>query len=374
MTLRHFTLHTLLLMITCASSHAQTPPQITQSPWGKLPDGRTVTLFTLKNSAGMEARIMDYGGTVVSLTAPDRNGQFADVVLGFDSLDPYLAKHPFFGTITGRYANRIGGAAFTLEGTRYEITANSGKNHIHGGKFGFDKKLWTATSATTQTTASLTLRYTSPDGEEGFPGTLQCSVTYSLNNDNSLQIDYRATTDAPTVINLTNHSYFNLAGEGSGSALNHTLQIPATHITATDDEMIATGQQIPITGTPMDFSSPHLIGERIEADFPPMIQGKGYDHNYILPGDGLKLAAIAHDPASGRSLTVRTTEPGVQLYTANHLKNIPGKSGHIYNARDAFCLETQHWPNSPNQPDFPTTALLPGDTFLSTTRFEFSAQ
>jgi len=340
--------------------------------WGKTTAGEDVLLFTLKNAQGMEARITNYGGIIVSLTAPDRTGKLADVVLGFDTLEPYLGKHPHFGCITGRYANRIGGAAFKIDGVEYQVTANSGKNHIHGGTIAFDKKVWKATASTEHN--AVEMHYSSADGEEGFPGKLECKVTYTLGDDGSLTLDYRATTDKSTVVNLTNHSYFNLAGEGSGDVLGHEMMIPADSITATDDALIPTGEIVSILGTPLDFTTPQPLGARIKADYKPLVQGKGYDHNYVLKGTGMKLAARAKDPQSGRVMEVRTTDPGVQLYTGNHLKGVKGKGGHVYEARYGFCLETQKYPDSPNKPQFPSSVLRPGETYAHTTIFTFSAE
>jgi aldose 1-epimerase len=343
-------------------------------PWGTTPDGQTIDLYTLTDSAGMVVKITNYGGIIVSLTAPDRKGQFADVVLGFDSLEPYLKKHPFFGTITGRYANRIGGASFSLNGVTHQVTANIGKNHLHGGAQGFDKKVWAATSRRVTGGMALELSYTSPAGEEGYPGTLTTSVTYALVNGNTLAIDYHATTDAPTVVNLTNHSYFNLAGEGHPSILDHELTLSAEHYTPTNEQLIPTGEVASVLNTPLDFTTPKRIGKHINADFLPLKLGQGYDHNFILNGRGFKLAARVHEPKSGRVLEVRTTEPAVQLYTANHLKDIPGKNGHTYPARSAFCLETQHYPDSPNHPNFPSTVLRPKKAYHSATTFKFTAE
>ncbi|WP_184342278.1 aldose epimerase family protein [Prosthecobacter vanneervenii] len=356
----------LLMSISGLSSAAS----VESRTWGKTPAGEEVQLFTLKNTGGLEAQICTWGGYIVTLKAPDKKGALADVTLGFDSLDGYLGKNPFFGCITGRYANRIGGAKFTLDGVEYSVTANSGKHQLHGGKAGFDKKLWAAKAVKD----GVELSYTSPDGEEGYPGTLKCTVTYTLTPDNGLKIDYAATADKATVLNLTNHAYFNLSGEGSGDILGHQLTIPTEQITATDDDLIPTGEIASIKGTPLDFTTPHAIGERIGADFKPLVQGIGYDHNYVLQGSGLKLAAIVKDTASGRVMTVRTTEPGVQLYTGNHLNGVPGKGGHIYAKRHGFCLETQHYPDSPNHPSFPGTTLRPGETFQSTTIYQFSAE
>lgn len=360
----------LLSLMSITGSPSSASASVESAVWGKTAASEEVRLFTLRNESGMEAKITNWGGYIVSLKVPDKKGQLADVVLGFDTLDGYLAKNPFFGCITGRYANRIGGAKFKIDGTEHQVTANSGKNHIHGGKTGFDKKVWAAKEVTN----GVELSYTSADGDEGFPGTLKCTVTYTLTKDNGLQIDYQATTSKPTVINLTNHAYFNLSGEGSGDILGHELTIPTDKITATDDDLITTGEIISIKGTPLDFTTPHTIGERISDDFRPLIQGIGYDHNYVLNGSGLKLAAVAKDPQSGRIMTVRTTEPGVQLYTGNHLKEVNGKAGHVYKARHGFCLETQHYPDSPNKPDFPSVILRPGETFESTTIYQFSAE
>jgi aldose 1-epimerase len=364
----------LLLGIAAMNTSRASEFSVETLPWGRTEQGENLLIHHLRNPAGMEARILNWGGIVVSLTAPDREGRMADVVLGFDSAERYLQKHPFFGCITGRYANRIGGAAFTLDGQRYEVTANSGSNHIHGGKKGFDKVVWAARSRADAEGAVLELSHTSPDGDEGYPGNLHVVVTYTLGADNSLRVDYKAVTDKPTVLNLTNHSYFNLAGAGSGTVLDHELVIPAAAITATNDEMIATGEILSILGTPMNFTTPHRVGARIGEEFKPMVQGKGYDHCYVLEGEGLKTAARLRDPASGRVMEVLTTEPGVQLYTANHLKDVPGKNGAVYQSRDALCLETQHFPNSPNQPSFPSTVLRPGEVFESSTVFRFSVE
>lgn len=358
-----------------SSSDPLSAASVKTTLWGKTAAGADVHLYTLRTASGLEARITDWGGIIVAISAPDRKGQFADVVLGFDSLAPYLEKHPFFGCITGRCANRIGEATFTLDAVQYHVTANSGKNHIHGGKEGFDKKLWKAAPFEKKEVAGVELSYTSADGEEGYPGTLANKVTYTLSDDGTLTVDYVATTDKPTIVNLTNHCYFNLAGEGSGNVLGHELTIPAAQYTATDAELISTGELADLAGTPLDFSTPHLIGERIHADFKPLIQGIGYDHNYVLTGGaGMKLAARVKDPASGRVMEVRTTQPAVQLYTGNHLKDVKGKGGHVYQMRDGFCLETQHYPDSPNHPQFPSITLRPGETYHQTTSFKFSAE
>ncbi|TDU62554.1 aldose 1-epimerase [Prosthecobacter fusiformis] len=345
---------------------------VTTQSWGKTAAGEDVELFTLTNEGGMEVRVMTYGGILVSVKVPDKAGAMADVVLGFDTLEPYLGKHPHFGCITGRYANRIGGAEFEIDGVTYEVTANSGKNHIHGGRDAFDKKVWRGVVLEGGDAVALT--YTSADGEEGFPGKLDCTVTYRLTKENELAIEYQAVTDKPTVVNLTNHSYFNLAGEGSGDVLGHELMIPAETYTATDDALIPTGEIESVLETPLDFTVPQLIGSRIGVNFKPLVQGKGYDHNYVLEGAGLKLAARVREPASGRVMEVRTTDPAVQLYTGNHLKAVMGKGGHVYESRHGFCLETQKYPDSPNKPQFPSAVVRPGEPYVHTTIFKFSAE
>jgi len=365
----------LCLFILAAVSMAAEKASVESIAWGKTAAGEKVTLFTLRNAAGMEAKITNYGGIIVALSVPDKKGQFADVVLGFDTLEPYLGKHPHFGALTGRYANRIGGAKFKLNGQEVQVTANSGKNHIHGGVENFAKKVWKASDFRKGDSVGVEMRYTSPDGEEGFPGTLECLVTYTLKADNTLEIKYRATTDKATVVNLTNHSYFNLAGEGSGDVLGHEMMIASAEYTPTDDTLIPTGEIATVVGTPLEFNVPLKIGSRIDYDFKALVQGKGYDHNYVLrAGSGLRLAAKVRDPKSGRVMTVTTTEPGVQFYTGNHLKGVAGKSGHVYEKRHGFCLETQHYPDSPNQPAFPSVVLHPGDVYQSTTSFQFSTE
>ncbi len=370
--MRHLALPTLFLLLMSISGSSPAA-SVESSVWGKTPAGEEVKLFTLRMPNGMEAKITNWGGYIVSLKVADRDGKFADVVLGFDSLDGYLGKNPFFGCIAGRYANRIGNAKFKLDGVEYKVTPNSGKHQLHGGKEGFDKKLWAAKEIRN----GVELSYTSADGEEGYPGKLECTVSYRLKDGNALEINYRATTDKPTVLNLTNHAYFNLAGEGSRDILGHILTIPHEQITATDDDLIPTGDLMNIKGTPLDFTTPHTIGERIDDHFIPLLQGIGYDHNYVLSGSSsssLKLAAVVKEPVSGREMMVVTSEPGVQLYTGNHLNGVPGKGGHIYAKRHGFCLETQHYPDSPNHPSFPSVILRPGETFLSTTIYQFSAE
>lgn len=364
----------VLGMLPSCASTGKGEMSINSETWGTTKNGQKVTLYTLRNSHGMEARIMNYGGTIVSLTAPDKSGQFADVVLGFDNFADYEAKNPFFGCIAGRYANRIAKGKFTLDGKEYTLAVNNGPNHLHGGKVGFDKKVWRANEVRRSNAVGVEMFYTSPDGEEGYPGKLDCHVTYLLTNDNAMEIEYSATTDKTTIVNLTNHSYFNLAGEGSGSILDHTLKINADKFTPTDDTLIPTGELQAVAGTPLDFTQPHVIGERIGADFVPLKQGQGYDHNFVISDrSGMRTAARAKDPKSGRVLVVSTTEPGVQLYTGNHL-NVTGKGGHHYSRRDGFCLETEHFPDSPNHPSFPSVVLQPGDTYHNTCVYKFSAE
>lgn len=364
----------LVLMSTPDPATAEAP-SVEMAEWGRTAAGEAVQLYTLRNNRGMEVRITNYGGIIVALMVPDKHGKLADVVLGFDSLEPYLGKHPNFGCITGRYANRIGGAAFLLDGTEYKVTANSGANHIHGGKVAFDKKVWKTRTVQDAAKAGVVMSYTSADGEEGFPGKLECKVSYTIpDGTNTLAIEYTATTDKPTVVNLTNHSYFNLAGEGSGDVLGHELMIAANQFTPTDDALIPTGELASVLSTPLDFTTPHLIGERINADFKPLVQGRGYDHNYALNGTALKVAARVKDPKSGRVMEVSTSDPGVQLYTGNHLKGVRGKHGHVYESRHGVCLETQKFPDSPNKPHFPSATLRPGETYRHTTLFSFTAE
>lgn len=349
---------------------------VSSAPWGTTKDGKAVELWTLKNSKGMTATITTFGGIVVSLTAPDRDGKFADVVLGKSSLAEYEAGHPFFGAITGRYANRIGGAKFTLDGLEHHITpTGDGKHTLHGGKKGFDKQVWAAHKIEQADAVGVALHYVSADGEEGYPGTLDCTVSYTLNDNNEFVIDYAATTDKPTVVNLTNHSYFNLAGEGSGTALQHELTLFADKFTATDGDLIPTGELVAVKDTPLDFMQPHFIGERIETEnFKPLQQGFGYDHNFVVNGSGLRPCAKVRELGSGRVMEVLTTEVGVQLYTANHLKDVTGKNGHVYQERDAFCLETQRFPDSPNKPNFPSAVLRPGEKLHTQTILRFTAE
>jgi len=348
---------------------------ITEEAYGTMPDGTPVKIFTLRNAAGMQVRAISYGAILVSITAPGRGARGADVVLGHDSLDGYLNRSRFFGALVGRYGNRIGGGQFTLDGRTYTLARNNGPNHLHGGVRGFDKVVWEG-SVNKQVGAptAVTFTRTSPDGEEGYPGTLTVRVTYTLTQQNELRIDYHATTDKPTVVNLTNHSYFNLAGEGSGDILDHRVTIDADSYTPVDAGQIPTGEIAPVIGTPFDFTKEIAIGARIDADHAQLRIGTGYDHNFVLrrTGPGLVHAVRVLDPSSGRTMDVSTTEPGVQFYTGNKLDgSYNGKGGHGYGKRSAFCLETQHFPDSPNKPAFPSTVLRPGQEYRSTTVYAF---
>lgn len=358
-------------------SNSPSMSAIQQAPFGSV-NGQAVQLYTLQNKHGMVAKITNYGGIVVSLTAPDRSGQFADVVLGFDSLQEYVERNPFFGCITGRYANRIAGGRFSLDGQTYSLATNGGANHIHGGKQGFDKRIWTASPRG----KALRLTYLSPDGEEHYPGSLTTEVTYTLTNDNALRIDYQATTDKPTIVNLTNHSYFNLAGLHNEQVdvdaitiLNHELTLYADRYTPIDASAIPLGNLAPVAGTPFDFRRPTAIGKRINSNHEQLQRGKGYDHNFVLKtkrDNRLIKAARVYDSMSGRVMEVETTEPGIQLYTGNYLNGIRGKRGESYPRRSALCLETQTFPDSPNQPGFPSPVLRPGEKYRQTTVYRFS--
>lgn len=349
---------------------------IKKDVFGKTGDGEAVDIYTLTNANGMEARITNYGGIVVSLKTPDRNGKLDDVVLGCDTLDEYLKGHPFFGAIAGRYGNRIGKAKFKLNGAEYKLAVNNGENSLHGGRKGFDKYVWQAREVPAKEGVALELKHSSPDGDEGYPGKLEVTVVYTLTNDNALRIDYDATTDKDTVVNLTNHSYFNLAGQGSGDILNHQVQINADRFTPVDAGMIPTGDLRSVKGTPFDFTTPTAIGARVEADDEQLKFGKGYDHNFVLNGEAgtLRPAVKVTEPTTGRVMEVLTTEPGVQFYIGNYLAERPGKNGKTYNRRYGFCFETQHFPDSPNKPNFPSTVLKKDGRYQTTTVYKFSAQ
>jgi len=359
----------LLLLNSAAAEKRKTMSHIQEEKFGSLPDGSTVKRYTLKNSRGITVKIMNYGAIITELWVPDKNGNLQDVVCGFDNLDQYVKGHPFFGAVAGRYANRIGKARFTLEGKEYKLAANNGPNTLHGGMKGFDKQLWHSEGVETKEGPSVRLSYLSKDGEEGFPGNLTVTIVYTLTEANELRIDYTGATDKATVVNLTNHSYFNLAG--SGDVLGHEMMITAERYTPVDDELIPTGEIAPVKGTPLDFTQPHTIGERIEQLKP---KPGGYDHNYVLNsgGKGMELAARVKEPKSGRVMEVLTSEPGVQLYTANGMDGkTAGVGGVHYVKHGAFCLETQHFPDSPNKPTFPSTVLRPGQTYRTTTIYRF---
>ena len=342
--------------------------------YGTTAEGRAVEEYTLRNATGMEVKLITFGGIVTSIRVPDRNGRLANVALGFDSLAKYEAEHPYFGAITGRYANRIAGGRFCFNGKRYDLFKQDGVNSLHGGAVGFDKRIWAAS----QTGAAVELSYLSPDGEEGYPGSLHVTVRYSLSDSSALRIDYAAVTDAPTVLNLTNHSYFNLMGEGEGTIYDHILTIDADSFTPTDAQQIPTGEMASVAGTPFDFRVPKSIGPGQRSSDPQIVLAKGYDHNFVLNRAGLSdgelgFAARVYEPRSGRIMEVWTTEPGVQFYAGNVLDTtLVGASGRLYRQSDGLALETQHFPDSPNQPDFPSTVLRPGERFRSTTEYKFS--
>ena len=351
--------------------------RIVRAPFGRLADGTEIDAYRLTNARGFAVRLLTYGATIQAIEAPDRKGQVADLVMGYAGLEDYVDKPQFFGTIVGRYGNRIAGGRFRLDGEEYRLALNNGPNALHGGLKGFDKVAWTVDAARDGAEALLRLSYVSPHGEEGYPGCLTTHVTYRVGADNALQIDYEATTDRPTVLNLTNHSYFNLGGEGSGDVLDHIAQLDADGFTPVDENLIPTGEIRPVAGTPFDFRTPKRIGAEIrDGRDRQVFHARGYDHNFVLrdrqPGVPTRAARVV-DPGSGRALEVLTDQPGVQFYTANFLAGTRvGKSGRLYRQGDGFCLETQHFPDSPNQPSFPSTVLRPGETFRSTTIFRFS--
>jgi aldose 1-epimerase len=353
---------------------AEAISKMQKQSFGKTEDGKQVDLYILTNKNGMQAAITNYGGTVVSLKVPDRGGKLDDVVLGYDTLDGYATGKAYIGATVGRYANRIAHASFTLDGNTYTLAKNDGDNHLHGG---FNKRVWTAKDVSGSAGQALELTYLSKDGEESFPGNLPVKVVYTLTDKNELKIDYSATTDKDTVLNLTNHAYFNLAGQGNGDVLQQQIMIRADRFTPIDQFSIPTGELRSVKGTPFDFTTATAIGTRIDQDDQQLKMGNGYDHNWVLsngtPGS-LFLGAQAYDPHSGRVLEVLTTEPGIQLYTGNFLDGIHGKDGKVYNRRNAFCLETQHFPDSPNHPNFPTTELKPKQHFESTTVYKFSTK
>jgi aldose 1-epimerase len=361
--------------------HAANGVSVTREAFGTDKDGNAASLFTLLNPNGLTMKVSDYGCTVTSLSVPDKEGNMADVVLGYDSLDDYIKGSPYFGCVVGRYGNRIAKGAFSLDGKTYSLVTNNEPAgipcHLHGGAIGFDKVIWDADAIVRGENVGVVFRHISPDGDEGYPGALDMTVTYWLTAADTFRIEYSATTDAATPVNLTHHSYFNLGGHDSGTILDHTLTVASDHLTAVDAGLIPTGELMPVKGTPFDFKKATRIGDRIDADNEQIAFGAGYDHNFVLTGwDGkLRLAARVHEPKSGRVMEVLTTEPGLQLYCGNFLdgSNV-GKGGHPYERRNAFCLETQHHPDSPNQPSFPSTILRPGEVYSHTTEYRFSVK
>jgi aldose 1-epimerase len=357
------------------SSAPPSPNQVSRQPFGQTQNGTQVYLFTLRNAKGAEARISNYGGIVTLLKVPDRSGNFGDVVLGYDNLADYLKESPFFGALIGRYGNRIARGHFTLNGHQYTLATNNYPNALHGGNKGFDKVVWEPTMVANSQGPALKLSYLSKDGEEGYPGNLSVSVVYTLTDDNALKVDYTATTDKDTVVNLTQHSYFNLAGKDT--ILNHVVLIPADKFTPVDSTLIPTGELRPVEGTPFDFRTPTAIGARINQDDEQLKFGKGYDHNWVInkPLGQFGLMARVTEPSTGRVLEVFSTEPGLQFYSGNFLDGtLKGKGGWIYQFRDGFCMEPQHFPDSPNKSEFPSVVLKPGQTYSNTIVYKFSVQ
>ncbi len=392
--------HALATILALAVALAPAGTGVTRAAFGTMPDGTSIEVFTIANARGIEVRAIEFGAIIVSLTVPDRNGRTADVVLGYDTLADYVSKNtPYLGGVVGRYANRIARGRFGLDGTEYKLATNNGPNHLHGGVTGFDKVAWSGDQIAGADGPGVAFTYTSRDGEEGYPGTLKVRVAYTLNDRNELTVDYHATSDKPTHVNLSQHSYFNLSG-GERSILDHTLMINAERFTPVDETLIPTGELAPVAGTPLDFRKPTAIGARIEDKHVQLLRGRGYDHNFVLVrlppsraerasaslaeafGGGGKPdttgdrdvapAARLVDPVSGRTLDVATTEPGMQFYSGNFLDgSIKGKKGRVYAHRWGLCLETQHFPDSPNRPNFPSTILRPGVEYRSRTVFTF---
>ena len=345
-----------------------------QQPYGAAGGGRYADLYTLTNNHGISVTLTNYGGIITAVQTPDRDGQMGDIVLGYDTLDEYVARNPFFGCLVGRFGNRIAGGKFSLKGKDYELALNNGKNHLHGGNVGFDKVLWAAEPFSNPDNVGVKLSYASADGEEGYPGNLTVTVVYTLTDANEFAIDYGATTDQTTILNLTNHTYFNLAG--AGDILDHVLQLNADRFTPVDDTLIPTGELRSVAETPLDFRTPTPIGARIDQADDQLRFGQGYDQNFVVngtPGE-LRRAALVTEPGSGRTLEVLTTQPGVQFYSGNVLPDLTGKGGAAYKRRYGFCLETQHFPDSPNQPTFPSATLEPGERYAETTVWKFGVE
>lgn len=365
------TIAPVLLLVTSIALGSPPKMSIDSQPMGKTPDGTQVDVYTLTNAHGLQAKIMTYGATLIAMETPDRLGKVANITLSLESLDDYLAGHPFFGSVAGRYANRIAKGRFTLDGVEYKLATNNGPNHLHGGRKGFDKAVWKARSQQDDGSVSVELTHVSPAGDEGYPGRLTATVVYSLTRDNRLVMDYTATTDKATVVNLTNHAYWNLAGTHAGDILDQRLAINAGRYLPVDDTLIPSGELKAVRGTPMDFTAPQAIGARIA-----QVKG-GYDHCYVLDkklGEELSLAARAEDSQSGRWIEIYTTQPAIQLYTGNFLDGKLKAQGVVYRKHYGFCLETQHYPDSPNRPEFPSTVLRPGETYRQTTVHYFGAK
>jgi aldose 1-epimerase len=353
-------------------------PSVTRAAFESTPDGTAVELFTFRNAAGLEVRAMSYGAIILSLRVPDRRGQFDDVVLGYDTAAEYVTnKTTYFGALVGRYANRIAKGRFTLDGRTFQLATNDGPNHLHGGNKGFDTRHWSGEPIQDERGVGVAFTYTSPDGQEGYPGTLKARIAYTLTDTNELVFDFHATTDAPTIVNLAQHSYFNLAGQGTRDVLDHEVQIFADRYTPVDDTLIPTGELATVDGTPFDFKSPIKIGARIDQDDIQLRRGRGYDHNWVLArsGEGLQPAVKVVERSTGRTMQISTTEPGLQFYSGNFLDGSnTGKQGRVYRHRFGFCLETQHYPDSPNKPEFPSTALMPGQEYRSRTVLTFGTE
>jgi len=376
---------TLLCLASCARQDSPMPRSITTVPFGTTTTGEVVDLFTMTNANGIEVRAITWGGIILSIKTPDRDGRWDDIVLGFDSLEPYEAGSPYFGSIIGRYGNRIAGGQFTLDGETFALATNNGPNHLHGGDVGFDKVVWGGEAFEREDAVGVAFTYTSADGEEGYPGMMEVRVTYTLTDANELIFDYHATTDRATPVNLTQHSYFNLAGSASDDILGHELTLDASRFTPVDTTLIPTGELAPVEGTPFDFRTATSIGARIDDDHRQLAAGLGYDHNFVLDGDphvtsgltennlgGLHRAAFVLEPLTGRTLEIHTAEPGIQFYSGNFLDGtISGKAGRVYGHRSGFCLETQHFPDSPNQPAFPSTILRPAEEYSTRTVLTF---
>lgn len=367
----------LLLLIACVKQENKPELSITKKPYGHI-DDKAVDLYTLTNANNIKIQVTNYGGIITSFIMPDKNGVLGDIVLGYSNLNDYVANNPYFGAIIGRYGNRIAKGTFSIDEHDYTLQVNNGDNSLHGGLKGFDKVVWDAKTSSDANSVSLELHYLSKDGEEGYPGNLDVTMIYTLTNSNTLEMQYTATTDKATIVNLTNHSYWNLAGEASGDILGSELYINANFITPVDTGLIPTGELMPVENTPFDFTTQQPIGSRIESDNEQLKAGRGYDHNWVLNKENIAdtvLAASVYEPKSGRYMEIYTTEPGIQFYSGNFLDgNITGKSGTSYAFRNGLCLETQHYPDSPNKPDFPSTVLRPGETYSTKTIHKFSTK